>query len=161
MRIESILVEPKNGLIKTIQTMQYLERLAMDNAKFVSWVYNQFNTNCSPCVPGKIWNYMIDSFTYRVDDPFDELITAPYLMPELKTGDCDDFSLFAKTCLDILGGWFTNYLLLGEEKNRFTHVVVFCHRGRVGDDYIDPVIIDGTNHDFNVLPLKFKWMYLC
>ena len=72
----------------------------------------------------------VNYFKYERDDPHDELVIAPYLMPDLRRGDCDDFSLFAKTCLDILGGWFTHYLLLGKSTGSPTHIVVFAHRGK-------------------------------
>lgn len=99
------------------------------------------------------------NFTYK-EDEFDETITAPYLLIETKQGDCDDFALFAKTCLDILGGWFTNYLLLGRERNKFTHIVTFAHRGKFLLSYNDPVIIDGANEEFNVISNAYKFRKL-
>ena len=71
--------------------------------------------------------------------------------------DCDDFALFAKTCLDVLGGWYTNYLLLGRERNRFTHIVCFAYRGKNLLQYIDPVIIDGANDSFNTVSNEYKF----
>lgn len=150
-------VTPRNGLIETIKQMQYLENLAYRNTEFLTWVNRKFASECSPCVPGKIWKYVQENFLYKDDEPFDELLIAPYAMKEVKTGDCDDFSLFIKSCLDIVGGFFTHYILFGVEKNRFTHVAVFAHRGTVGNDYIDPVVIDGTNPNFNVVPTKYKY----
>jgi hypothetical protein len=155
--LKQIEVHQSDGLKQTLFQMQLLEKKSIENISFVTWVHETFNSNCVGCTPGKIWNYIQDNFTYQKDDPFDELITAPYLMPELKTGDCDDFSLFAKTCLDILGGYFTHYMLMGVNRNQFTHIVVFCHRGQEGNKYYDPVYIDGANKNFNIIPLKYNY----
>jgi len=159
MVINDYVVKPENGLIKTLIEMNKLERAALNNVDFVRFVYSTFYTTCSPCIPGKIYNYMKDNFIYEKDVP-DEKITAPYLLIKTKTGDCDDFSLFAKTCIDILPGWQSNYLLLGVNKNEFTHVVTFAYRGRHGLQYIDPVIIDGANEIFNTINNKYKYKRL-
>ena len=103
---------------------------------------------------------MQKNFTYVNDDPYDEIITAPYILLETKKGDCDDFALFAKTCLDMLGGWFTNYLLLGKNRNEFTHIVCFAHRGQYLLTFNDPVIIDGANSEFNVVSNVYKFRKL-
>jgi hypothetical protein len=148
VKIQNIQVHPSNGLSETLNQMNYLEKLSFENPRFVKFVFENFYSNCAACIPGKIWNYMKRNFTY-IEDDFDETITAPYILIETKKGDCDDFALFAKSCLDILGGWFTNYLLLGRERNEFTHIVCFAHRGKFLLSYNDPVIIDGANEIFN------------
>jgi len=153
--LRNIQVHPANGLKETINQMNYLEKLSFENPKFVKFVYQNFYSNCAACIPGKIWNYMQRNFQY-VEDDYDEQITAPYLLIETKKGDCDDFSLFAKTCLDILGGWFTNYLLLGRERNRFSHIVCFAHRGKILLNYNDPVVIDGANSEFNTISNAYR-----
>jgi len=150
-------VHPRNGLTETIKQMQYLESLAYRNVDFVSWVHRNFNTNCAACVPGKIWKYVQENFVYKDDAPFDELLIAPYAMKNIKTGDCDDFSLFIKSCIDIIGGFFSHYIIFGTERNKFTHVAVFVHRGTAGNSYIDPVVVDGTNPNFNIVPTKYKY----
>lgn len=99
---------------------------------------------------------MRSNFKYTLDDPFDESITAPYLLIETRKGDCDDFALFSKTCMDILGGWFTNYLLLGRDQRGFTHIVCYAHRGRRFLSYIDPVVIDGASEVFNFIKPEYK-----
>ena len=118
-----------------------------------------FTLNCTPCIPGKIWNYIKKNFTY-VEDQYDETIAAPHILLEIKKGDCDDFALFAKTCLDILGGFFTNYLLLGRDKTGFTHIVCFAHRGKYFLNYNDPVIIDGASDEFNTVSNQYKFRKL-
>ena len=148
VKIQNIQVHPSNGLSETLNQMNYLEKLSFENPRFVKFVFENFYSNCTACIPGKIWNYIKRNFTY-VEDEFDETITAPYLLIETKKGDCDDFALFSKTCMDILGGWFTNYLLLGRERNKFTHIVCFAHRGKMLLSYNDPIIIDGANEVFN------------
>ena len=155
IRIQNIEVTPANGLRETLNQMQHLERLSYQNPRFVKFVIDNFSSNCVACVPGKVWNYMKKNFTYTPDDPYDERLTAPYILVNTKKGDCDDFSLFAKTCLDIAGGWITNYMLLGKKRNEFTHIVCFAHRGRNLLGYVDPVIVDGASDEFNVISDKY------
>lgn len=150
-------IHPSNGLEKTIDLMHYLETLSINNPKFVKFVFETFSSNCAACIPGKIWNYMIENFKYVTDDPYDEKLTAPYVLLETKEGDCDDFALFSKTCLDILGGWFTNYLLLAKKRNEFTHIVTFAHRGIFGNKYNDPIVIDGANSNFNIINPVYRF----
>lgn len=157
--LKNIQVHPINGLSETLNQMRYLEALSIKNQSFVKFVFQNFYSNCAACIPGKIWNYMKKNFTY-VNDDYDEQITAPYLLIETKKGDCDDFALFAKTCLDILGGWYTNYLLLGRTRNGFTHIVCFAHRGKHLMSYIDPVVIDGANEEFNKVSNEYRYRKL-
>lgn len=156
VKIQNIQVHPSNGLSETINQMNYLEKLSFENPRFVKFVFENFYSNCAACIPGKIWKYMKANFQYK-EDEFDETITAPYLLLETKQGDCDDFALFAKTCLDILGGWFTNYLILGRNRNQYTHVVCFAHRGKFLLSYNDPIIIDGANPEFNTISNEYKF----
>jgi len=158
--LRNIQVHPSNGLAETLNQMNYLEKLSFENPRFVKFVFENFHSNCQACIPGKIWKYMKSNFYYTQDDPYDELIIAPYLLIETKKGDCDDFSLFAKTCLDILGGWYTNYLLLGRTSNGYTHIVCFAHRGKILFAYNDPVIIDGANDEFNVVSNTYRYRKL-
>ncbi len=157
IKLQHINVEPQEGLKQTLFQMNLLEKKSIENVEFVTWVFETFSNNCVPCLPGKIWKYMQENFTYKKDDPFDEIIIAPYLMTSIRAGDCDDFSLFAKTVLDILGGWYTNYILMAANKNQFTHIVTFAHRGQYGNHYADPVYIDGANKNFNIIPLKYNY----
>jgi hypothetical protein len=160
IQVNKISVTPIQGLNKTIQVMNVLQKYSLQKTDFIKFVYQNFSSNCVACIPGKIWNYMIKNFKYISDDPFDEIITAPYVLIDTKQGDCDDFSLFAKTCLDILGGWNTNYLLLSKEKNNWSHITCFANRGIFNNTFIDPVIIDGANSNFNELPEKYKFYKL-
>ena len=152
-----IQVPARDGLKKTLQVMNYLESLSLNRPDFVSFVFKNFSSNCLACIPGKIHKYMIDNFTYVSDNPFDEILTAPYILKDSKRGDCDDFALFAKTCIDILGGFNSNYILFGKEKNSgFSHVACFVNRGIFNNRFVDPIVIDGVNQDFNVIPEKYK-----
>jgi hypothetical protein len=155
--IKNIEVHPSNGLSETLAQMNYLEKLSFQNQPFVKFVYQNFHSNCISCIPGKIWNYIKNNFQYKFDDPYDEQITAPYVLLQTKQGDCDDFALFAKTCLDILGGWNTSYLLLGRNWNEFTHIICFAHRGTVGNHFVDPVRIDGANETFDHISEQYKF----
>ena len=157
--LRNIAVHPSLGLSRTITEMNYLEKLSLGRPDFIKFVYQNFYSECTACIPGKIWKYIKENFDY-VEDEKDETITAPYIILETKQGDCDCFSLFAKTCLDILGGWYTNYLLLGRNINGFTHIVCFAHRGRFLLNYNDPVIIDGANDQFNVVSNVYKYRKL-
>lgn len=157
--LKNIAVHPSLGLSRTLTEMNYLEKLSFNRPDFVKFVFANFYSECTACIPGKIWKYMQKNFVH-VEDEKDETIIAPYLLIELKQGDCDCFSLFAKTCLDIIGGWYTNYLLLGRDKNGFTHIVVFAHRGRNLLNYNDPVIIDGASNEFNSVSNVYKYRKL-
>jgi len=151
-------VDPEHGLLYTLSEMNRLERLSFTRPTFVKFVHEKFS-GCVPCYPGKIWEYMQKNF-YYLPDEHDETIRAPYVLLKDKQGDCDDFSLFAKTCLDILGGWNTNYLLLGKTPGAFSHVVTFANRGKSFFKYIDPVIIDGANNTFNFIKDQYKFRKL-
>lgn len=157
MKVSSITVPVKNALQQTLFTMNELERYAINYVPFQQFVFKNFSSECDPCIPGKIWNYVKNNFTFKYDAPFDELLIAPYILINTKHGDCDDFSLFIKTCLDLIGGWFTNYILFAKDKNRFTHIAVFAHRGIIGNQYRDGIIIDGASENFNLFPYNYKY----
>lgn len=159
--IEKISVQPKDGLKKTIELMNLLEQMSLDKQDFIRFVFQNFSSDCIACVPGKIWTYMKNNFNYISDDPFDEILTAPYLLPKTKRGDCDDFALFAKTCIDIIGGFYSNYILFSKTKTSgFSHVACFVHRGVVNNTFIDPVVIDGANENFNIIPDTYQFYKL-
>lgn len=157
MLLTKIQVPGNKGLQTTLKVMNQLESLCFTQVDFVKFVYQNFYSECTACIPGKIWNFMQANFNYVKDDPFDEIITAPYLMIKTLKGDCDDFALFAKTCIDILGGFNSSYLLLGKEKNKFSHVVCFVNRGIINNNFIDPVIIDGASNRFNEISPEYKF----
>lgn len=160
MLTEKILkVDPEHGLLYTLSEMNRLERLSTQTPTFVKFVYDTFDNNCTACYPGKIWRYMHDNFMYLPDE-HDETIRAPHVLIEQGVGDCDDFALFTKTCLDILGGWTTKYLLLGREREQFSHIAVFAYRGRSLFRFIDPVVIDGVNKNFNSIKSEYKFRRL-
>jgi len=159
LTLEQIQVHPNSALKQTIVYMNLLEDKAIKKQKFVTWVYQNFSGECAPCLPGKVWRYMRETFLYDRDDPHDELIIAPYLMPDLRRGDCDDFALFGKTVIDIIGGWFTYYILFGKEKGAYSHIAVYAHRGS-GNNPVDPVIVDGVNSEFNSISEKYNYYKL-
>lgn len=154
--LKQIQVSPGEGLKRTLDEMILLENISIKNQSFVNWVFKNFSSDCAGCLPGKVWNYMIDNFKYQ-DDLTDEVLIAPHVMLNLKAGDCDDFSLFAKTIIDIIGGFYTHYLLLGKDRFKYTHIVVFVHRGKANNNFVDPVIVDGMNHDFNLIDLRYNF----
>ena len=160
MLLTHIQVPIEQGLKKTIELMNYLEQKSFINPTFVKFVYENFSSNCAACIPGKIWRYIKNNFEYQSDDPFDEILTAPYILLQTKKGDCDDFSLFAKTCVDILGGFNSNYILFGKEKNRWSHIACFVNRGTLNNNFIDPVVIDGANDSFNVISTNYNFYKL-
>jgi len=153
-------VRPQHGLRKTLALMRELELKSIGIPDFVSFVFREFDSLCSPCLPGKLYNFVRKNFVYADDAPHDEVITAPHAILDTKRGDCDDFALFIKTCFDLLShsGWIAHYCLLGQNKNEWTHIIVFAHRGLVGGKYRDPVYVDGASEIFNYLPSKYKWM---
>jgi hypothetical protein len=153
--LQKIQVDPRYGLRQTLSEMNQLEYLSKNNKSFVNFVNRNFKSECLACVPGLIWNYMQANFKYVKDDPFDEVIRAPHVLLTEKIGDCDDFSLFAKTCLDIIGGYNTNYILLAKNKNEFTHILVLASRNLNG--FVDAVYIDGANKTFNVISDQYKF----
>lgn len=158
--LNNFTVKPADGLQKTISLMNLLENKSMQNPVFVKWVFDMFGSNCIPCIPGKIWRYVQENFKFVSDDPYDEILTAPYLMPELKKGDCDDFALFIKTCMDIIGGYNTHYILFGKILNKFTHIAVFVDRGSYANQFVDPIVLDGANSNFNIVPIGYSFYKL-
>src|SRR5690606_17347215 len=127
------------GLELTLKLMFEAEKIALKDRDFVKWVANNFKYFGT--VEGKsfcVWNYVIHNFKFKQDD-FDETIINPRLMPIIKKGDCDDFALFIKTVLKILG-INSYYILFGKKINEFSHVAVFVNKN---------LIIDGTNKEFN------------
>ena len=155
--INQISVDPEHGLNRTLYEMEQLEIISMKNSNFINFVKRTFDDDCISCIPGKIWNYVIDNFTYQSDLPYDEIIRAPHVLLSQKVGDCDDFALFIKTCLDVLGVYYTRYLLLGETNRGYSHILVFAFRGYSKGVYQDPVYLDGANKSFNVIPDKYKF----
>jgi hypothetical protein len=126
--------------------MNYLERIALNNPDFLKWINNKFYSNCIPCVPVKIWDYIKRNFEYQ-EDEFDEVLISPVWLLKIKKGDCDDFSLFAKTILTALG-IPSIYILFGKEKKAYTHIAVLA-LGKV---------IDGTNENFNIIPNRYNFI---
>lgn len=153
--INNYQTHPSNGLNATLKMMKHLEQLSFRNPRFVKFVNETFGGNCITCKPYMIWKYMRENFVYVPDVP-DEKLTAPYVMIETREGDCDDFSLFAKTVLDILGGFNVNYMILGKKRNQFSHIVTraqlktnsMFQRGEVK-------IVDGASGLFNAVDNKY------
>lgn len=131
------------GLTATLNIMFYLERLAIIDRNFFIWARRTFQ---NPNIEKKLHTFIINSFVYKVDD-YDETLTSPQKLLITRAGDCDDFALFAKTCLTCTG-INSRYLLAGRKPGVFTHIVTVTETN---------VIIDGTNKNFNVLPKEYKY----
>lgn len=138
-------VQPDQSLNETLKAMNQLENLTLKNQNFIDWTKKVFANDCRDCIPFKVWEFIYNHFRY-VDDQYDEVIRAPYVLLYEKIGDCDDFALFAHTVLKILG-FKPMYIMFGEYRNRFTHIAVFCN----------DKIIDGVNQNFNVIPIKYNF----
>lgn len=135
---------PERTAVKdTLIIMKQLELKSKENSSFVSWVKRCFGNFTGERLYKKIHYYVRNNFNYTKDVP-DELLVAPYRMLVEKQGDCDDYSLFIKTVLEILNQK-PKYLLLGKTANKFSHICVLC----------GGFVIDGTNSLFNTIPKKF------
>lgn len=156
-QISKIETNLETGLDETLRQMYWLEQSSLNKSEFVAFVKKQFAGNCKPCLPGLVWAYVRTNFKYVNDSPSDEVIRAPHILLKDKIGDCDDFALFIKTCLDVLGGFNTEYFILGKKINSFSHIVVYCDRGKCGNKPIDPLILDGANPVFNQIKSDYKF----
>lgn len=137
----------KNPVNETIRLMNDLCLQSMNKKDFVSYVQTLFyKYRLNPLALFRaIHSHILHYFTY-VSDQYDETLISPYLMPKIKKGDCDDFSLYVFCVLKILG-YNPNYILFGREPGQFTHIAVISHG----------VIIDGTNNHFNQFPQGFNY----
>lgn len=154
--LTDIFVHPDNGLTETLRQLKELEAISFQNLSFVNFIQNYFQTDCIACLPGKVWNYVQSNFKYVKDSPQDEVILAPYILIQDKKGDCDDFALFIKTVIDIIGGWQTHYVLFGKRRGVYTHIAVFAYRICNGE-MVDPLVIDGVNKFFNQHPVGYNF----
>jgi hypothetical protein len=144
---EIIYTTPEKSLIKTMEVIKQLEHDCTHDKGFIFFVKQAFRTKENVCKA--IYDYIRNNFSYE-DDPEDELIQSPRILLFTKKGDCDDFALFAKVCLNILG-IESNYILFAREKNRYTHIAVITNFDE---------IIDGTNFRYNEIPEKYKYTKL-
>lgn len=152
----NIVTVPENGLKKTIRTMHALERLTLNkHPEFINWVKTQFSSDCPACLPGQLWTWVKTNFRFKDDKPFDEVIRAPHLMLLTKHGDCDDYSVFIKTVLDIIGTWKADYMILAKKPGEFSHVLVVATRNQPG--ITDKVYIDGLHKGFNKLHSSYRY----
>lgn len=146
--IQEYHVKPSDSLAATLQLMNEIEVRAINSEyfrfkiqeEFLKYKINKINLFF------QLWQYVRKNFRY-VDDRFDEEIKNPLLMFKYKTGDCDDFSLFIKAALNVLG-IRSGYILLGQQENKFTHIAVITNCG---------VIVDGSNEMFNWIHPKYKF----
>ncbi len=138
------------SLVKTISLMNQLEKISLSDSNFINWINDTFgveNYNASHFFK-YLHRYIYSHFIYK-NDEYDETLIAPRINYKMQTGDCDDFSLFAKTILDYFG-YKTCYVIAGEN-NTYSHifVVVFNH----GNKYI----IDGTNPYYNEIEKRYNY----
>ena len=143
--IEKIQVDPNVSLKETLKALKDLEQKTLLNDEFKKFVLRTFKTQCFTCIPKLIYDYVRLNFNYQ-NDLYDEVIAAPYILLKTKTGDCDDFALFIKSCLTICG-IESKYILFGSIPGIFSHIAVLSG-GK---------IIDGVNPVFNNVPTKYKY----
>lgn len=146
--INEYFVKPENSLQATLCLMNELHIRAVTNDNFriiINSLFKEYRLNKLNLF-FQLWHFVRKYFKY-VPDQFDEEIKNPVLMFKYKTGDCDDFSLFIKSALAVLG-IRSNYILLGQSENKFTHIAVITNCG---------VIIDGSNEMFNWIHPKYKF----
>jgi|GEM_PF-3735594 len=136
-----------NPIDATIKLMHDLCLQSMQKKDFVSYVQSLFNKyKLNPLILFRqIHSHCLHYFTY-ISDQYDETLISPYLMPKIKKGDCDDFSLYIFTALKIFG-YKPEYILFAREPGQFSHIAVICHG----------VILDGTNNHFNQFPKGFNY----
>ncbi|WP_041356087.1 transglutaminase-like domain-containing protein [Melioribacter roseus] len=116
-----------------------MEYEASRNPYFRKFVFETFgNIKDRKELYKKIWEYVRNNFIYQ-DDLFDESLTSPKLMIDIKFGDCDDFALFIKSVLTVLN--IPAFYLIAGTENEYSHILV----------YADGYFIDGTNKKFNYL----------
>lgn len=130
-----------NSIQGTLETMFLLERESFENYYFKNWVLEKFANYVTELDLYKaIHSYILKNFTYRDENEI-EVVTSPKRMIETNLGDCDDFSLFIKTVLKVLG-IECKYMLVGKTNEDFSHILVVTTKG---------ILIDGTNDKFNFL----------
>lgn len=128
-------------LEETLSAMKQMELESAMNYFFQKFVTKTF---CNATDKLKaVWEFASKNFKY-VDDEADETLIAPKWMTILRAGDCDDFALFIKTCLRVLG-ITANFLLAGKTLEGFTHIAVISNG----------IILDGTSDKFNYLPKEY------
>ena len=137
-------VDPSQSLKHTLSIIKDLENRTVFDPEFKYFVHQTFKKNCVECYPKLIHKYIVENFIYS-DDKFDEVIQAGYILIKSKTGDCDDFSLFAKSVLRVLN-IPSKYILFGRDKGKFSHIAVVTNSK----------LIDGTNVNFNDWKTIFK-----
>ena len=137
-----------DALFKTIATMNRLESESLKDKNFINFVKNTFEKRDDLLTIFTVHNWVYSNFTY-IDDDYDETIVSPRVEFQLRIGDCDDYALFTKTVLKALGV-DTRYILLGKEKNIFSHIAVAY---KIKDLYI---YIDSTVKKLGALPNRYK-----
>ncbi|MCK6613039.1 MAG: hypothetical protein L6Q47_02285 [Ignavibacteriaceae bacterium] len=90
----------------------------------------------------------MNTYVKYINDDYEETLVAPYLLTQTG-GDCDDFSLFAYTALKILG-LPAGLIIMGTGKG-FDHIMTVSY-----DETGKLYVIDGTNSQFNHIPLKYN-----
>lgn len=139
----SKIIEPANGkeLDQTLIEMNRLVKVSSGHYEFVNFVKKTFGSLTGSHLFKAVWNYTRKNFKY-INDELDEVLTAPYKMLLIKKGDCDDFSIFIKTVLEIKKEKCF-FMLLGRSNSDFSHVAIITENGTV---------IDATNNTFDEIP---------
>lgn len=158
-------IEKSNEVL--ILEMKRIEEKYSNDMQMINWVKQNFCCNNSTKNISKLWHWAKSYFVYRPDSPEkyisdpiklaihktflgnpDEHLKNPIELMLTKTGDCDDFSLFAKTVFNILG-IPSNYILIGDEKG-FNHIAVKTEIGIV-DIASDAFLMDYSNFNLKVI----------
>jgi hypothetical protein len=92
----------------------------------------------------KIHYWVVNNIDY-IDDQFDETIISPRIMTSILKGDCDDMSLFIKSCISCFNVP-SKYLLLGKKFGNFSHIA----NGKLFPE--GWIYVDGTSKYFNLFP---------
>lgn len=151
-QIKSNIYEVKeyNSIDKTINLMYELENQSLKDTSFINWVCNTFN-------PLHSKGSTFDQFLFNlhkwintnikyIDDEYDETLTSPRIMKNILKGDCDDFSLFVHSILNIYS-IPSNYILLARTYGNFSHIAVVIPT--IQNKYL---YFDGTAKIFNSFP---------
>ena len=141
---KAYLLNYKSSLSYTLQVLKTLELAAINNDSFNAFCESTFGNLSPEKIPLAVWTYILQNITYK-NDQYDEVITSPDKTLEIKTGDCDDMALLAKSIFSSLG-ITSEYLLLGKKENEFTHILVVAYPP--GHKFL----VDGTNNVFNKYP---------
>lgn len=144
MEIKEKIIDIKDykALDKTLALLKELEMQSLMDKDFNEYV----KENITSKIYQNIFEFIkyLHLFIFKkmtyTDDFYDETLISPRVMIKIMRGDCDDFALFGKTILRLVG-IRSNYILLAKERGNFSHIAL------VLPDY--NIFFDSTNSKFN------------